>query len=117
YHDSNGLGTKYALASESDWPKYGINGEPTQNGILTTHGGCIKFQVDFAGRVAHVSRSEEGIDALSAAVDVYQALRTLKFTHEPDASLSAHPRFVVGVMESGTAPGAVPATATVKGDI
>jgi acetylornithine deacetylase len=117
YHDSNGLGTKYALASESDWPNFGINGEPTQNGILTTHGGCIKFQVDFAGRVAHVSRSEEGIDALSAAVDVYQALRTLKFTHEPYEPLSAHPRFVVGVMESGTAPGAVPAAASIKGDI
>src|SRR2546423_12184854 len=39
YHDSNGLGTKYALASEDGWPRYGINGEPTQNGILTTHGG------------------------------------------------------------------------------
>ena len=29
YHDSNGLGTKYALASEDGWPQYGINGEPT----------------------------------------------------------------------------------------
>jgi len=117
YHDSNGLGTKYAMASESDWPQFGINGEPTQNGILTTHGGCIKFQVDFGGRVAHVSRSEEGIDALSAAVDVYQALRTVRFTHEPDASLSAHPRFVVGMMTAGIAPGAVTAAASLNGDI
>jgi acetylornithine deacetylase/succinyl-diaminopimelate desuccinylase-like protein len=117
YHDSNGLGTKYALASESDWPKYGINGEPTSSCILTTHGGCVKFQVDFTGRVAHVSRSEEGRDALSAAVDVYQALRTADWTHEPDTDLSQHPRFVVGVLQAGTAPGAVPDSATLQGDI
>lgn len=117
YHDSNGLGTKYALASEGGWPEYGINGEPTSSGILTTHGGCVKFQVDFSGRIAHVSRSEEGRDALSAAVDVYQALRTSAWTHEPDADLSQHPRFVVGVLQAGTAPGAVPDAATLQGDI
>ncbi len=117
YHDSNGLGTKYALASESDWPEYGINGEPTASGVLTTHGGCVKFQLDFTGRIAHVSRSEEGRDALSAAVDVYQALRSTEWTHEPDADLSAHPRFVVGVMQAGTAPGAVADTATLQGDM
>jgi acetylornithine deacetylase/succinyl-diaminopimelate desuccinylase-like protein len=117
YHDSNGLGTKYALASEADWPEYGINGEPTSSGILTTHGGCVKFAVEFTGRIAHVSRSEEGKDALSAAVDVYQALRTADWTHEPDADLSQHPRFVVGVLQAGVAPGAVPDTATLQGDI
>ncbi len=117
YHDSNGLGTKYALASEGGWPRYGVNGEPTQSGILTTHGGCVKFQVDFSGRIAHVSRSEEGRDALSAAVDVYQALRTLDWTHEPDADLSQHPRFVVGVMQAGTAAGAVADTARIQGDM
>jgi succinyl-diaminopimelate desuccinylase len=117
YHDSNGLGTKYALASESDWPKFGINGEPTSSGILTTHGGCVKFQIDFSGKVAHVSRSEEGIDALSAAVDVYQALRSFAFTHTPDPNLSAHPRFTVGVLQAGYAAAAVPDSAVLKGDV
>jgi acetylornithine deacetylase/succinyl-diaminopimelate desuccinylase-like protein len=117
YHDSNGLGTKYALASEGNWPRYGINGEPTQNGILTTHGGCVKFQIDFTGHIAHVSRSEEGRDALEAAVEVHRALRSTQWTAEPDADLSAHPRFVVGTFTSGIAPGAVAPQATLKGDI
>jgi succinyl-diaminopimelate desuccinylase len=117
HHDSNGLGTKYALASDDGWPRFGINGEPTQNGILTTHGGCVKFQIDFGGRIAHVSRSEEGRDALAAAVDVHRALAAATFTHQPDADLSAHPRFVVGVFEAGTAPGAVAERAVLKGDI
>ena len=63
------------------------------SGILTTHGGCVKFQVDFAGKVAHVSRSEEGRDALSAAVDVYQALRSTRWTHEPRRRPVAAPAF------------------------
>lgn len=117
YHDSNGLGTKYALASESNWPKYGINGEPTQNGILTTHGGCVKFQIDFSGRIAHVSRSEEGRDALEAAVEVHRALRSATWTAEPDTDLSAHPRFVVGTFNAGSAPGAVAPSATLTGDV
>ena len=117
YHDSNGLGTKYALASETGWPKYGINGEPTQNGILTTHGGCVKFQIEFTGHVAHVSRSEEGRDALAAAVEVHRALQSAAWTHEPDEDLSAHPRFVVGTFAAGTAPGAVAASAILKGDM
>jgi acetylornithine deacetylase/succinyl-diaminopimelate desuccinylase-like protein len=117
YHDSNGLGTKYALASDGDWPQYGINGEPTASGVLTTHGGCVKFQIDFSGRIAHVSRSEEGIDALSAAVDVYQAMRSFTFTHTPDPTLSAHPRFTLGLLQAGYAPAAVPDSAVLKGDL
>ena len=117
YHDSNGLGTKYALASEGGWPQYGINGEPTASGILTTHGGCVKFQIDFTGRVAHVSRSEEGVDALAAAVDVYQAMRSFSFTHTPDPTLAAHPRFTVGMLQAGYAPALVPDTAVLKGDV
>ncbi len=117
YHDSNGLGTKYALASEDGWPQYGINGEPTQNGILTTHGGCVKFAIEFSGHIAHVSRSEEGRDALAAAAEVHRALQSATFTHTPDADLSAHPRFIVGTFEAGTAPGAVADTATIKGDM
>ena len=117
YHDSNGLGTKYALASETGWPQYGVNGEPTQSGILTTHGGCVKFAIDFTGNIAHVSRSEEGRDALAAAVAVHQALQDASWTHEPDPDLSAHPRFVVGTFEPGIAPGAVADSATIKGDM
>jgi len=46
HHDSNGVGTKYALAHADDWPRYGINGEPTSLTLMTAHGGCIKFEVD-----------------------------------------------------------------------
>lgn len=117
YHDSNGLGTKYALAADDDWPRYGINGEPTSMSILTVHGGCVKFQVEFTGRVAHVSRSEEGIDALAAATAAYQRVRDLDWTHEPYADLDQLPRILVGTLHAGFAPAAVAPTASFSGDI
>jgi succinyl-diaminopimelate desuccinylase len=117
YHDSNGLGTKYALASEDGWPRYGINGEPTSNTILTRHGGCVKFEIAFTGRVAHISRSEEGVDALAAAVRVYDRIRTLDFTYQPDPELPTLPRLQVGVLQGGFAAAAVAPTAVLQGDL
>jgi acetylornithine deacetylase len=117
YHDSNGLGTKYALASDDDWPRYGINGEPTSMSILTVHGGCVKFQVEFRGRTAHVSRIEEGVDALAAAASTYTAIRDLAWTHEPHPDLAQLPRVLVGTMQAGLAPAAVAERAVLSGDI
>ncbi len=117
YHDSNGLGTKYALASDDDWPMYGINGEPTSSSILTTHGGCVKFQVRFTGRVAHISRADEGADALAAAASAYQALREIDWSHEPDPDLPQLPRMLLGVLKAGFAPAAVADEALLQGDI
>lgn len=117
YHDSNGLGTKYALASDGGWPVYGINGEPTSMSILSVHGGCVKFQVELTGRVAHISRAEEGVDALAAAAAVYGAIADLDWTHEPDADLGQLPRVLVGTLHAGFAPAAVAPSATLSGDI
>jgi len=117
HHDSNGLGTKYALATGDEWPEYAINGEPTSNTILTAHGGCVKFEIIFKGRLAHVSRLEEGIDALAAAADVYQALRILRFAHEPHPILTGLPKLVIGEMRAGSAPALVPDEATLRGDL
>jgi acetylornithine deacetylase/succinyl-diaminopimelate desuccinylase-like protein len=117
YHDSNGLGTKYALASDDDWPVYGINGEPTSMSILTIHGGCVKFEIELNGRVAHISRVDEGIDALAAAVDVHQAMRSLRWSHEPHPDLPQLPRVLLGFLDAGIAPAAVAPRAILQGDI
>jgi acetylornithine deacetylase/succinyl-diaminopimelate desuccinylase-like protein len=117
HHDSNGLGTKYALTSDGDWPAYGINGEPTSMSILTVHGGCVKFQVELRGRVAHISRAEEGIDALAAAVEVHRGISRLAWTHEPHGDLPQLPRVLVGVLDGGFAPAAVADRAILQGDI
>ena len=117
YHDSNGLGTKYALASEDGWPEFGINGEPTSMSILTQHGGCVKFEVELTGRAAHISRAEDGADALAAAVGVHGAISRETWTHEPSDGLGQLPRALVGVLQAGSAPALVADRVILAGDI
>lgn len=116
HHDTIGLGVKYALSSGS-WPAYGICGEPSSLAIQTSNGGAAKFEVTFSGRLAHVSRLEAGVDALAAAVDFAKAVRTYSFKHETEPRLPNLPLLLIGQMEGGTAPGAVAASAVVRGDV
>ena len=117
YHDSNGLGTKYALASDSDWPIYGINGEPTSMSILTTHGGCVKFEVEFTGKTAHISRLGAGVDALSAASKACTAISHLQWTHVASSDLPQLPRVLIGMLNAGSAAATVADNALLSGDI
>lgn len=117
HHDTIGLGVKYALSSEHDFPRYGICGEPSQLAIHTANGGAIKFRFHLEGVLAHVSRLEEGVDALAAAVDLCVALRGLELTHQPDARLPDLPFLHVGTVHGGLAGGAVADDVVVTGDI
>ena len=117
HHDSNGVGTKYALAHADDWPRFGLNGEPTSLSLMTAHGGCTKFEVTFTGKPAHVSRKERGADALTAAVNAHTGLRELRFTHASHPSLPGHPKFLMGALLAGDAPGSMAEEAILRGDL
>lgn len=117
YHDTIGLGVKYALASEHDFPRYGICGEPSSMRIHTANGGAVKFRVRLEGRMAHVSRRAVGVDALAAAVDVCTALRGLEPVHEPDPRLPDLPMVHVGRLVSGLAGAVIADDAVIEGDI
>jgi acetylornithine deacetylase len=117
HHDGNGLGVKYALASEFDWPRYGINGEPSSLMIHTANGGAMKFEITVRGRTAHISRKQEGIDALAAAAGVYDKVQSLVPTHTPHPRLPDLPRVLVGELQAGTAPAAVADQAVLRGDV
>jgi len=117
YHDTIGLGVKFALSGEEQWPRFGICGEPSQMEIHTGNGGVAKFEVEFSGRTAHVSRIEESADALAAAVDFARALRDVKLDHEPHPRLTDLPRMLVGMVQGGDSPSGVAERAVVSGDI
>jgi acetylornithine deacetylase/succinyl-diaminopimelate desuccinylase-like protein len=117
HHDSNGVGTKYAMANWDDWPRYAINGEPTGLSILSAHGGCVKVEVRFSGTSAHVSRLEDGHDALDAAVRFVTQLRRTGFTAEPHPALPGFPRWQVGTISGGRDASSVPDAAVVRADI
>jgi acetylornithine deacetylase/succinyl-diaminopimelate desuccinylase-like protein len=117
HHDSNGVGTKYALATDSDLPRYCINGEPTNLTLVTMHGGCVKFKVTFTGTRAHVSRSDEGADAIDAALRFGAELPRRGLTYSAYPGLDHLPRFQIGTISGGSSPGEVADSAIVQGDV
>lgn len=118
HEDMIGLGVKAALASRDDWPPYAIWGDPTDLGVVTEHGGAVKFELTARGRDAHVTRREEGADALAAAARIALAIgEGTPFRFEAEPRLPFLPRAVVGELHAGVAPGVVAAEATVRGDV
>lgn len=117
-HDTIGLGTKYIMASEGPWVNcYGICGEPSALEIHTANGGAVKFEITLTGHEAHISRREEGINTLAAAVQIYDALTVDAFSYQPHPRLPDLPRILVGMMQGGAAPGNVAGITTIQGDL
>jgi acetylornithine deacetylase/succinyl-diaminopimelate desuccinylase-like protein len=117
HHDGTGLGSKYVLASEGPRSGFAICGEPSGLAIHTANGGAMKFEIEVTGRTAHISRMDEGADALAAATQIYGALRHHSFQFEPHPRLPDLPMSVIGQLTSGRGPGTVPAHALIKGDV
>lgn len=117
HHDTIGLGAKYTFASEGPSEGYGICGEPSDLAIHTANGGAAKFEVMVRGETAHISRQALGHDALSGAVEIYNALGALRIDHDPCERLPDLPRMQIGELHAGSAPGAVADHAVIRGDV
>jgi acetylornithine deacetylase/succinyl-diaminopimelate desuccinylase-like protein len=117
HHDTVGLGAKYVLASEGPFEGFGICGEPTNMGVVYTHGGAVKFKITVTGKASHISRVEDGVDALSAAVAIYSKIPQIKLTHKKHEVLTELPRVLVGVLNGGIAAGCIAPEASMLGDV
>jgi acetylornithine deacetylase/succinyl-diaminopimelate desuccinylase-like protein len=117
HHDTVGLGAKYVLASEGPFEGFGICGEPTNMGVVYTHGGAVKFKITVTGKASHISRIEDGVDALSAAVAIYSKIPQIKLTHKNHEVLTELPRVLVGVLNGGIAAGCIAPEASMLGDV
>lgn len=117
HHDGTGLGAKYVLASEGPHSGFAICGEPTGMKIHTANGGAMKFEVRCSGRTAHISRADEGVDALRASASVYGALCDHEWTHTPHPRLPDLPVAVIGQLMAGRSPGTVASEAVIRGDV
>ena len=117
HHDTVGLGTKYVMASEGPYQGFGICGEPSNMKVHYAHGGAVKFKITVRGHAAHVSRIEDGVDALQAAVALYQKISHMEPTGKRISDLPNLPTVFVGVINGGFAAGCVAPTAELLGDI
>jgi acetylornithine deacetylase len=80
---------------------YFVVGEPTELTLLTRHSASFVFEITVLGRTRHLSRREEGVDAIAQAEKLLPRLRSLVFSDaasDEDRSLN---RINVGVIRGG----------------
>lgn len=80
---------------------YFIVGEPTELTLLTRHAASFVFEIWIYGKTRHLSKREEGVDAIAKAQALLPRLQSLTFSGagtEADAELN---RVNVGVIRAG----------------
>ncbi len=69
--------------------------------IITKHTGVMELAVHVLGRSVHISRMEQGINAIAKAARVVQALEAVTISGAPDPDLPGLPRLNVGTIIGG----------------
>jgi len=96
-----GVGTVHLLKRgvRADWA---IVPEPYSiHNIITKHTGVMELAVHVIGRSAHISRMEQGINAIGKMANAVQALERVKLRGETDPDLPGLPRLNVGSILGG----------------
>ncbi len=96
-----GVGTTY-LCENGPLTDMAVVPEPFgSDNILTVHAGVVEMAVHTLGRARHISRQEEGIDAIDKMCKAIPAIKAVKFRHTPRPDLPALPRINVGSIIGG----------------
>ena len=119
-----GAGTVHMLESgiKTD---YAIVAEPHgADNVLTKHAGVMQLAIHVVGRMSHISRKDDGINAILKASTVAHALDELEFTGPRDPELPELPLINVGSILGGRGrdvelrgPNIVPDFCTVYADV
>lgn len=96
-----GVGTTHLL-EQGVRTDYAIVPEPydTKN-IITKHTGVMQMLVHVIGRSAHISRKEQGINAIVKMAKIVEAIENAKLAHSHDPDLPGLPRHQVGTIIGG----------------
>jgi acetylornithine deacetylase len=95
-----GIGTLKLLDSgvKSDWF---INGEPTDLSLMTLHAGAFEISIHVYGKSRHLSKAEEGVNAIEKATKVIERLRSLQFSGATKPEYAGLNRYNIGVIRGG----------------
>lgn len=119
-----GAGTAHLLRSGVKTDAAIVTEPHGASNVVTKHGGVMQLAIHVLGRTAHISRKEQGINAILKAGKVAQTLETMKLEGKPDPELPALPILNVGSIIGGRGrnaelrgPNIVPDFATIYIDI
>lgn len=82
-----------------------INGEPTDNHLVSAHKGALGLRLTARGKTAHSGYPERGISAVETLLDVLQRLRQAEWPTHP---LLGPSHLNIGVLRGGMAPNVIP---------
>lgn len=91
-----------------------VIGEPTCGEVAVAHKGGMRLAVTTAGRTAHGSMPERGVNAILRMQEVIGRLRALRFPAHP--RLGA-PTLSINTIHGGTAPNVVPDRCRIEVDL
>jgi acetylornithine deacetylase len=98
-----GVGTVHLLREGVRADRF-VVGEPTDLSVLTLHAGSLEFELVTRGRTRHLSKMEEGVDAIAQMVRAMQALRAMTFSGPDRADARGVRRLAIGVIQGGLGP-------------
>ncbi len=78
-----------------------VVGEPTELTLLTRHSASFVFEITVFGRTRHLSKREEGIDAIAQAEKLLPRLRSMTFSGAASDEDRALNRINIGVIKGG----------------
>ena len=98
---NSGIGTIHAL-EHGQRTDMAVVAEPYgARTILTKHTGTMDVVVHTLGRAIHISKKEQGVDAIRMMTRAIDALEAMRFTHTHDPDLPGLPRLNVGSIIGG----------------
>ena len=107
--ESGGIGTAF-LARNGPRADMAIVGEPTDLDIVIAHKGTEWLEITVKGKAAHGSVPQEGVNAITRATKVIQAIqeRLIPKLQERQHELLNPPTINIGVIRGGEQPNIVP---------
>jgi acetylornithine deacetylase len=117
HHDTSGLGTRFFLSAWDRPIHAAIVGEPTNLTLLMAHGGALQFDITTTGSASHISRLDEGIDAIEQMTRVLGGLDVSRLRRDPERSIAGLPCMVIGQITGGNAANKTAESCTIRGDI
>jgi acetylornithine deacetylase len=98
-----GVGTVHLLGEGVNTDRF-VVGEPTDLAVLTLHAGSLEYELVTCGRTRHLSKMEEGVDAIIQMVRAMEGLRGMTFTGPNDSEARGVRRLAIGVIQGGLGP-------------
>jgi acetylornithine deacetylase len=95
-----GIGTIHLLESGIK-PDWFINGEPTDLSLMTMHAGAFEIAIHVYGVSRHLSKAEQGVNAIEKAIKVMTALESLEFSGAANPQYAGLNRYNIGAIRGG----------------